>query len=207
MKRMMAGAALALCGVLFGFAFATATDAKKQAGWWELLGAFGSAGAALGAVAIAGWQYTVQRQERYIEAVHVVCEAYPRLVALKVDLEDAHGFFKELLNVDQSPDLVRREIDTLKNAYIDAALPEGRRLISLGGPFSLGMVAVRSHLDTAFRRAGAADMSAAASRRAAAVVLLNAIDVAVPRLRDTADTAYRLFLENGAAQVRKRSRT
>lgn len=47
MRGAMVGAALALVGVLLGFAFATKIDALAEAKWWDLLTAFGTVGAVI----------------------------------------------------------------------------------------------------------------------------------------------------------------
>ncbi|CAB3898662.1 hypothetical protein LMG26854_05384 [Achromobacter aegrifaciens] len=53
MKGMLVGAALAIAGMLVGFAFATQTDVLAQAKWWDLMTAFGTVAAAVVALGLA----------------------------------------------------------------------------------------------------------------------------------------------------------
>ncbi len=53
MKGMLVGAALAIGGVLVGFAFATKADVLAEAKWWDLMTAFGTVGAVIAALCIA----------------------------------------------------------------------------------------------------------------------------------------------------------
>lgn len=77
MKGMLVGAALAIGGVLVGFAFATQTDVQAEAKWWELVTAFGT----VGATGVAAWlgvrEVIIRREERASRAVFAQGALWP----------------------------------------------------------------------------------------------------------------------------------
>ncbi|MNK94835.1 hypothetical protein D3C87_1150510 [compost metagenome] len=64
MRGTTVGAALALVGVLLGFAFATKVDALAEAKWWDLLTAFGT----VGAVVVALYFSLVAAKREHVDA-------------------------------------------------------------------------------------------------------------------------------------------
>ena len=89
MKWMLVGAALAIVGVLVGFAFATQIDMQARAKWWDLMTAFGTVGAVVVALAVPLWQnWDRRREQKAVEmegnwiAAHTVHRTTHRIRAL-----------------------------------------------------------------------------------------------------------------------------
>lgn len=70
MRGMLLGAALALGGILVGFAFATKTDALAEAKWWDLMTAWGTVAATAVALGIAlRTEYLQSRRDKAVALV------------------------------------------------------------------------------------------------------------------------------------------
>lgn len=92
MKRIFAGAGVALVGIFVGFALGTEADASAKANWWDLMTAFGTVGASMAAVVIPIWQNFDRRREANQNAVKadwfLANEAIHAIVRLRLCLHE-----------------------------------------------------------------------------------------------------------------------
>lgn len=86
MKGILVGAALAIGGMLIGFAFATQMDVLAEARWWDLMTAFGTLGSAFAALFLAWWPGHRERRERKVSGALAIYEQRNSLVHIRLDL-------------------------------------------------------------------------------------------------------------------------
>lgn len=92
MKGMLVGAALAIGGMLVGFAFATQADVTAEAKWWDLMTAFGTVGAVVAAIGVPLWQNADRLREQATRALvqdwtlaHVAYQCAGRIYELLIE--------------------------------------------------------------------------------------------------------------------------
>lgn len=92
MKGMLVGAALAIGGMLVGFAFATQAGVTAEAKWWDLMTAFGTVGAVVAAIGVPLWQNSDRLREQAARALmqdwtlaHVAYQCAGRIYALLIE--------------------------------------------------------------------------------------------------------------------------
>jgi hypothetical protein len=99
MWAMLVGAALALVGLLLGFAFATKSDVLAEAKWWDLMTAFGTVGATVVALVLGLIPILSQARINRRRAGVVVWFVVPWLGRIRAGCELLSQCCKDLLLV------------------------------------------------------------------------------------------------------------
>ncbi len=126
-----AGAAIA--GFVFGWQWRDRPGALANVSLLNAMTAFGTVGAACGAVGIAYWQHRTNQRERLIRAVHEAAGAYLQLAAMASELDELvprlekAGAFGTSMRVFED---IRNRLQAIRSFYV---LPEPSSLGPLDG--------------------------------------------------------------------------
>lgn len=185
--------ATAIAGFVFGWCWRDRPGSLATVSLLNVMTAIGTVGSAVGAVGIAGWQYLSKKNDRYLEAVHAIGSAYPRLIALRAALLSAEKHFEseEVMTVPSRE--LRRSIRKLRKEYRESDLPNSAQLIPLGLSYSRALAAVESHLNTVLRLSAGDLLETESDRRETVQFMLATMRVAIPRLKMLGDLGYELM--------------
>lgn len=123
MKGMLVGAALAIGGVLVGFAFATQTDVEAEAKWWELVTAFGTVGAVVVAIYFSLRDALRKRESEELSAEIAHARIAPELGQLRFALSSAVWSAQKLALVEENEPRSRGDIYLLSRLAECLSLP------------------------------------------------------------------------------------
>lgn len=123
MKGMLAGATLAIGGVLVGFAFATQTDVEAEAKWWELMTAFGTVGAVVVAIYFSLRDALRKRESEELSAEIAQARIAPELGQLLFALSSAVWSAQKLALVEENEPRSRSDIYLLSRLAECLSLP------------------------------------------------------------------------------------
>lgn len=172
-----------ITGFVLGWCWRDRPGALASVSLLNVLTALGTVGATFAAVGIAAWQYRMQRQEKYVDAVLEIGQAYPRMARFLATLMAVEPFFEQLKYVDQSPEAVKQAVAALRNAYTAADFPRPKELFPLGGRFGSDVAIVTSHLQAALEMAESDNFGSREDRVRTAGFVRGAIGVAMPRVQ------------------------
>jgi hypothetical protein len=189
------GAALGalILGFVLGWGWRDRPGALGSVSLLNVLTALGTVGAAIAAVGIAAWQYRMQEKERYLDAVLVIGEAYPRMARFLAALRVSERFFEELKRIDQSPDSIRVRVKILQEQFESAKFPTPKQLLPLRGSFASDLAIAVSHLQSALAMAASDGFQTRADRSSTAGFMRGAIGVAMPRIQAMAEQGFALL--------------
>lgn len=193
--------ATAIAGFVFGWSWRDRTGALASVSVLNAMTAIGTVGSAVGAVGIAGWQYLSKKRDQYLEAVHAIGEAYPRLIALRAALISAKTFFESEQMMTAPRRDVRKCIGLLRKEYEASKLPNPVQLIPLGLVYSRGLAAIESHLNTVLRLSATDALITDQDRQETLQFMVAAMNVAIPRLKTLGDLGYELMTGMNAADT------
>lgn len=123
MKEMVVGAALAIGGVLLGFAFATQTDVQAEAKWWDLLTAFGTVGAVVVAVVFSLREAVRRQKSEKLQAEIAHARVEPELRQLRIALSSAVWSARRLALVEEGEQRLSGDIYLLTRLVESLTLP------------------------------------------------------------------------------------
>ncbi|UAN03033.1 hypothetical protein [Achromobacter mucicolens] len=195
------GATLAslIAGFVLGWGWRDRPGALASVSVLNVITALGTVGATFAAVGIASWQYRLQQKEKYVDAVLVLGEAYPRMARFLAALIATEPFFEELKYVDRSPEAIRQAVSLLRQQYDAANFPSPRQLIPLGGRFGADLALIVSHLQSALELAESDNLRTREDRLHTAGFMRGAIGVAMPRIQALSEAGFALL--NQGAEV------
>lgn len=185
--------AAAIAGFVFGWCWRDRPGALASVSLLNVLTAVGTVGATFAAVGIAAWQYRVQQAEKYLDAVFVIGEAYPRLARFLAALIVSEKFFEDLKHVDQPPDAIRTAVAMLRRHYDAARFPTAKQLLPLGGRVGGDLTLAVAHLQSALEMAESDDFGTRKDRVQTAGFVRGAIGVAMPRVQALSNFGFELL--------------
>lgn len=191
-----------ITGFVLGWGWRDRPGALASVSLLNVLTALGTVGATFAAVGIAAWQYRVQQAEKYLDAVYVLGEAYPRMAQFLAALIATESFFEELKHVDRSPETIRATVAVLRRHYDAARFPTPKQLLPLGSRIAGDLTLVISHLQSALDMAESDQFGTRESRVRTAGFVRGAIAVAMPRVQALANQGFALLTGGASPELR-----
>lgn len=136
-------------GCVIGWLWGERPELLREFSWLSAMTAFGTVGAAVGAVSIAWWQHRIRQNERRVAATHPAAKIYLPLAVMSGEVNQLDLRLAEAIQVVPSTATLLSYIDEAKNIRAKYTFPDPVVLTPIGRDCGVKLASALAQFDIA----------------------------------------------------------